>query len=100
MQKNSLVIMLGSRIVVNCIASLLPGGWWVGFFDFVLLDSAPVFFPKNTFSCEENNESDESIKCTRICVSKFKILKGVRKYNLVYYRSQAKNFFHDSKFSR
>ena len=26
------------------------------FFDFVLLDLAPVFFPKNTFSREENNK--------------------------------------------
>ena len=56
MQKNSLVIMLGSRIVIDWIASLLPGGWGVGFFDFVLLDSAPVFFPKNTFLREENNK--------------------------------------------
>ena len=67
MQKNSLVIMLGSRIVVNCIASLLPGGWWVGFFDFVLLDSAPVFFPKNTFSREENNKLMKVLNAPGLC---------------------------------
>ena len=74
MQKNSLVIMLGSRIVVNCIASLLPGGWWVGFFDFVLLDSTPVFFPEKTpFLARKTNESDGSINRTKISISKFDI---------------------------
>ena len=45
--------MLGSRIVVNHIASLLPGGWWVGFFEFVSIGSTPYSPQKNTFFRKE-----------------------------------------------
>ena len=67
--------MLGSRIVVNHMASLLPGGWWVGFFEFVSIGSTPYSPQKTPFFARKANKSDESDGRTKFCTLKFDILK-------------------------
>ena len=61
MQKNSLVIMLGSRIVANYIASLLSGGWWVGFFEFVSIDLTLVLRKKHLYSRDEKQRKVKEV---------------------------------------
>ena len=70
--KNSLVIMLGSRIVAKYIASLLPGSWWVGFFEFVSNDLTLVLREKHLYFRGEKQRKVKEV--LNVQSSYFKIL--------------------------